>query len=81
MTCENEDINGEKGQDPRWHSVRTEMGSSGIYRDGGYAEYATLRTEAMVSVPADMDPCEAAPLLCAGITVFSKFHGASGCME
>lgn len=34
--------------------------------DGGYAEYVLLRTEAVVSVPEDMDPAEAAPLLCAG---------------
>lgn len=39
--------------------------------DGGYAEYATLRTEAVVPIPEDMDPIETAPLLCAGITTFS----------
>lgn len=39
--------------------------------DGGYAEYATLRSEAVVSVPDDLDPAEAAPLLCAGVTTFS----------
>ena len=47
--------------------------SIGIYRDGGYAEYVILRTEAVVAVPEDMDPAEAAPLLCAGITCFSAF--------
>ena len=44
----------------------------GILRDGGYAEYATLRGESLVRVPDGMDPSEAAPLMCAGVTVFSK---------
>lgn len=34
-------------------------------------EYATLRTEAVVRVPADVDPAAYAPVLCAGITVFN----------
>ena len=38
----------------------------GILRDGGYAEYATLRGESLVRVPDGMDPSEA------GVTVFSK---------
>ncbi|KAM5359635.1 hypothetical protein ACJZ2D_014308 [Fusarium nematophilum] len=38
-------------------------------RDGGYAEYVLLRSEAAVLVPKDMDPAEAAPLLFAGLTV------------
>lgn len=45
----------------------------GILRDGGYAEYCTLRSEAVVSVPEDMDPTEAAPILCAGVTCFSEY--------
>lgn len=44
---------------------------NGVNRDGGYAEYCTLRTEAVVSIPADADPAEYAPLLCAGVTVFN----------
>lgn len=35
------------------------------------AEYCTLRTEAAVRVPAEADPAEYAPLLCAGVTVFN----------
>lgn len=35
------------------------------------AEYCTLRTEATVRIPADADPAEYAPLLCAGVTVFN----------
>lgn len=44
---------------------------NGVSFDGGYAEYTTLRSEAVVRVPEDMDPAEAAPLLCAGVTVFN----------
>ncbi|KAI0777725.1 GroES-like protein [Trametes elegans] len=46
----------------------------GALRDGGYAEYVTLRSEAVVVVPEDMDPAEAAPLLCAGVTTFNAIR-------
>ncbi|EJF63732.1 GroES-like protein [Dichomitus squalens] len=45
--------------------------------DGGYAEYVTLRSEAVVKVPEDMDPAEAAPLLCAGISTFNALRNMS----
>lgn len=35
------------------------------------AEYCTLRSEAVVRVPEDVDPAQFAPLLCAGVTVFN----------
>ena len=35
------------------------------------AEYCTLRAEAAVRIPKDMDAAQAAPLLCAGVTVFN----------
>ncbi|KJZ75461.1 hypothetical protein HIM_05157 [Hirsutella minnesotensis 3608] len=44
---------------------------NGVTRDGGYAEYALLRAEAVVRLPQDCDPAETAPLLCAGVTVFN----------
>ncbi|KAJ9132084.1 alcohol dehydrogenase [Pleurostoma richardsiae] len=54
---------------------------NGISRDGGYAEYVILRSEAVVRVPADLSPVETAPLLCAGVTVFNgmrKMHIEQG---
>ncbi|EOO00575.1 putative alcohol dehydrogenase protein [Phaeoacremonium minimum UCRPA7] len=51
-----------------WHGV------NGVTMDGGYAEYALLRAEAAVRVPADADPAEIAPLLCAGVTVFNAMR-------
>jgi D-arabinose 1-dehydrogenase-like Zn-dependent alcohol dehydrogenase len=44
---------------------------NGVNRDGGYAEYSTLRSEAVVRIPQDADPAAYAPLLCAGVTVFN----------
>lgn len=44
---------------------------NGVTRDGGYSEYTTLRSEATVHIPPDVDPVEYAPLLCAGVTVFN----------
>ena len=47
---------------------------NGVTKDGGYAEYVLLRTEAVVRVPTDVDPVEYAPILCAGITVFNSIR-------
>ncbi|KAL3425308.1 alcohol dehydrogenase-like domain-containing protein [Phlyctema vagabunda] len=47
---------------------------NGLTRDGGYAEYVLLRSEAVVRVPTDIDPVEYAPILCAGITVFNSIR-------
>ncbi|KAI0782150.1 GroES-like protein [Abortiporus biennis] len=47
---------------------------NGVTIDGGYAEYTTLRSEAVVSVPEEIDPAEAAPMLCAGITTFNSLR-------
>jgi len=44
---------------------------NGVSRDGGYAEYCILRAEAGVKIPDGMDAAQAAPLLCAGVTVFN----------
>ncbi|KAF3041854.1 hypothetical protein E8E12_000291 [Didymella heteroderae] len=48
--------------------------ANGINRDGGYAEYCTLRTEAAVRVPLDVDPAAYAPMLCAGVTTFNSLR-------
>jgi propanol-preferring alcohol dehydrogenase len=39
--------------------------------DGGYAESLTAPASGLVAVPEEFDAAEAAPLLCAGITVFN----------
>lgn len=54
---------------------------NGVSVDGGYAEYVLLREEATARVPEKLDVAEAAPLLCAGVTVFNgirKMHIEQG---
>jgi len=49
---------------------------SGISYDGGYAEYMTAPYEAAAVVPEELKSTEAAPLLCAGITVYNGMRNA-----
>jgi D-arabinose 1-dehydrogenase-like Zn-dependent alcohol dehydrogenase len=48
--------------------------------DGGYQEYMVAPAEAVAAIPDDLPAAEAAPLLCAGITVFNALRnsGARG---
>lgn len=54
----------------------SEKSITGIHRDGGYAEYALARAEALVDVPGGLDSANAAPLLCAGLTSFNALRNA-----
>jgi len=47
---------------------------TGISLDGGYQEYMIARSEAVAAMPDDMLSEDAAPLLCAGITVFNSMR-------
>jgi 2-desacetyl-2-hydroxyethyl bacteriochlorophyllide A dehydrogenase len=49
---------------------------TGISFDGGYAEYVVVPAEAVASMPDELPADEAAPLLCAGITVFNSMRHA-----
>ena len=49
---------------------------TGYSVDGGYAEYATARTDFVFPLPADLDDLHAAPLLCAGIIGFRSLRVA-----
>ena len=46
----------------------------GISYDGGYQQYMLAPVEALVAIPESLDPAEAAPLLCAGITTFNALR-------
>ncbi|HXN24940.1 MAG TPA: alcohol dehydrogenase [Candidatus Dormibacteraeota bacterium] len=46
----------------------------GINYDGGYQEYMIAPSEAVARMPESLDPAEAAPLLCAGITTFNALR-------
>jgi D-arabinose 1-dehydrogenase-like Zn-dependent alcohol dehydrogenase len=52
----------------------------GIAYDGGYADYVIVPTEAVASIPAELSPTEAAPLMCAGITTYNALRN-SGARE
>ena len=54
--------------------------TTGLSMDGGYAEYMIGHAEAMVSIPDELIPVEAAPLLCAGATTLGalRHSGARG---
>ncbi|KAI1075114.1 dehydrogenase [Whalleya microplaca] len=47
---------------------------TGENKNGGYAEYCLVRTEAAVPIPANADSAKYAPLLCAGVTVFNSIR-------
>ncbi len=49
---------------------------SGISYDGGYAEYMTAPKEAIATVPEELSSADAAPLLCAGITVYNALRNS-----
>jgi D-arabinose 1-dehydrogenase-like Zn-dependent alcohol dehydrogenase len=49
---------------------------SGATTDGGYADVMYARASGLVSVPDELTPVEAAPLLCAGLTTFNALRSS-----
>jgi D-arabinose 1-dehydrogenase-like Zn-dependent alcohol dehydrogenase len=50
--------------------------TTGLTVDGGYAEYTIAREEAVAAIPDELPAAEAAPLLCAGITVYNALRNS-----
>ena len=46
----------------------------GVSYDGGYQEFMVAPVEALARMPESLDPAEAAPLMCAGITTFNALR-------
>ncbi len=46
----------------------------GVSYDGGYQEYMIAPLEAVAKMPESLEPAEAAPLMCAGITTFNALR-------
>lgn len=46
----------------------------GISYDGGYQEFMIAPIEALARMPDSLDPAEAAPLMCAGLTTFNALR-------
>lgn len=49
---------------------------TGISFDGGYAEHVVVPREAVARIPEKLEPAEAAPLLCAGITTYNSLRNS-----
>jgi D-arabinose 1-dehydrogenase-like Zn-dependent alcohol dehydrogenase len=49
---------------------------TGISYDGGYQEYMVAPAEAVAPIPDDLSAVDAAPLLCAGITVYNALRNS-----
>jgi D-arabinose 1-dehydrogenase-like Zn-dependent alcohol dehydrogenase len=46
----------------------------GVHYDGGYAEFMIAPSEALARVPDGLEPADAAPLMCAGVTTFNALR-------
>ena len=49
---------------------------TGIAMDGGYQDYVLVPFEALALIPDELNPIEAGPLLCAGITTFNSLRNS-----
>jgi propanol-preferring alcohol dehydrogenase len=61
-----------------WETLCPRQQNSGYSLDGGWAEYAVASAAYVGKVPEGIDPFEAAPLTCAGVTTYKavKVSGA-----
>ena len=57
-----------------WHGGHGH--TTALTTDGGYAEYMVAYEDGLIAISDDITPEEAAPLLCAGETVFSALHNS-----
>jgi propanol-preferring alcohol dehydrogenase len=53
-----------------WETLCLEQKNMGYTIDGGFGEYATAYARYVVKVPEGVDPLDAAPLTCAGVTTY-----------
>ncbi|GAA4991853.1 alcohol dehydrogenase AdhP [Kitasatospora paranensis] len=61
-----------------WETLCLQQHNSGYSVDGAYAQYALAHGDYVVPVPDGIDPMDAAPLSCAGVTTYKavKIGGA-----
>jgi propanol-preferring alcohol dehydrogenase len=61
-----------------WETLCEKQQNTGYSIDGGYAEYAKASAKYVAKVPDGIDPLDAAPLTCAGVTTYKavKVSGA-----
>jgi propanol-preferring alcohol dehydrogenase len=53
-----------------WETLCEGQSNMGYFMDGSYAQYTSAFTRHVVKVPEGVDPNEAAPLTCAGVTTY-----------
>jgi propanol-preferring alcohol dehydrogenase len=53
-----------------WETLCEKQRNTGYAIDGGHAEYAVADARYVIRVPDGIDPAEAAPLTCAGVTTY-----------
>jgi propanol-preferring alcohol dehydrogenase len=53
-----------------WETLCSDQRNTGYSLDGSYAEYAVASARFAIPVPEGVDPLEAAPLTCAGVTTY-----------
>jgi alcohol dehydrogenase, propanol-preferring len=53
-----------------WETLCPNQEMTGYTIDGGFAEYAVANARFVVAVPEGIDPVEASPLTCAGVTTY-----------
>jgi alcohol dehydrogenase, propanol-preferring len=53
-----------------WETLCLEQQNMGYSIDGGFGEYAVAYARYVVKVPDEIDPFDAAPLTCAGVTTY-----------
>ncbi|PGG95260.1 hypothetical protein AJ79_10160 [Helicocarpus griseus UAMH5409] len=62
----------ESDSDPPGYSVYCpHAGNLGITLDGGFQEYAVVDARQVAVIPTGMSAAEAAPLMCAGVTIYA----------
>ena len=61
-----------------WETLCTQQRNTGYSVDGGFAEFVKASADFVVRVPDGVDPLDAAPLTCAGVTTYKavKVSGA-----
>jgi propanol-preferring alcohol dehydrogenase len=59
-----------------WETLCLQQKNMGYSIDGGFGEYATAYARYVVNVPTGVDPVDAAPLTCAGVTTYKAIKVA-----
>lgn len=59
-----------------WETVCAQAQYGGYTQNGGFAEYILADPNYVAHIPAGLDACEAAPIICAGVTTYKGIKEA-----